>query len=515
MAIKNLGRVVGKSAYEIWLEQGNTGTEEEFFNSFVPKKGEDYFTEEELATIQDYNNLSNKPIDYLVGTEEAPIYINEFETGSYMISGVIKPHKETAISGNIELAFAQAIKTDTHVHVMCLNVIDNSINHYTAALDGGEFKDNSIDFNTVQYQTNTVVSEETNPSISLYDNTSVQFSKPVESIYIDIPSNIEYGYHAEVIFTNSENSVSVQVNDRDYEAVYFGEDMEDGIPMLQPGKTYHFEFTYDVSGLKCIINRKALLAAGESTRNKVTEINDDNFEEDYPTAGAVKTYVDNKIATDAEKIEDRGIFKVDLKTSYDVIHGTNTGTSISFNITDFTDISEKFTKILKYGLDKAIILLTLNYGLESISMIFTYASYVSSGSNGRTFYFDQNGLSEFEGQLPNRKHRLGIFYNFDSETVSNFNITNISDNKLLLKNNTTSYDVTSDYIPAHKKYVDDAVANIDLTPYATTEEVNEAITNIDLSKYYTKEEVDATIGDIDTILTQIVDSTLDAESKEY
>lgn len=39
MATKNLGRVVGKSAYEIWLEQGNTGTEEAFLNSLKGKDG--------------------------------------------------------------------------------------------------------------------------------------------------------------------------------------------------------------------------------------------------------------------------------------------------------------------------------------------------------------------------------------------------------------------------------------------------------------------------------------------
>lgn len=40
MAIKNLGRVVGKSAYEIWLEKGNTGTEEEFLQSLKGKDGD-------------------------------------------------------------------------------------------------------------------------------------------------------------------------------------------------------------------------------------------------------------------------------------------------------------------------------------------------------------------------------------------------------------------------------------------------------------------------------------------
>lgn len=33
MATKNLGRIVGLSAYEVWLEQGNIGTEEDFLNS--------------------------------------------------------------------------------------------------------------------------------------------------------------------------------------------------------------------------------------------------------------------------------------------------------------------------------------------------------------------------------------------------------------------------------------------------------------------------------------------------
>ena len=39
MAIKNLGRVTGLSAYEIWLQQGNTGTEEDFLNSLIGDTG--------------------------------------------------------------------------------------------------------------------------------------------------------------------------------------------------------------------------------------------------------------------------------------------------------------------------------------------------------------------------------------------------------------------------------------------------------------------------------------------
>ena len=40
MAIYNLGRIDGLSAYEVWLENGNEGTEEEFLASLKGKDGE-------------------------------------------------------------------------------------------------------------------------------------------------------------------------------------------------------------------------------------------------------------------------------------------------------------------------------------------------------------------------------------------------------------------------------------------------------------------------------------------
>ena len=40
MAIYNLGRIDGLSAYEVWLENGNEGTEEEFLASLKGEKGD-------------------------------------------------------------------------------------------------------------------------------------------------------------------------------------------------------------------------------------------------------------------------------------------------------------------------------------------------------------------------------------------------------------------------------------------------------------------------------------------
>lgn len=79
MAVKNLGRVTGLSAYEVWLEQGNEGPEEEFLASlrgedgtdgtngkdgYTPVKGTDYFTEE------DKQEMVNLVLDALPDSEE-------------------------------------------------------------------------------------------------------------------------------------------------------------------------------------------------------------------------------------------------------------------------------------------------------------------------------------------------------------------------------------------------------------------------------------------------------------
>jgi len=87
----------------------------------------------------------------------------------------------------------------------------------------------------------------------------------------------------------------------------------------------------------------------------------------------------------------------------------------------------------------------------------------------------------------------------------------------------------SDY--AKKEYVDEAINNVDvdLTNYYTKDEVDNALKNVevDLSNYYTKDELQDTLdekvelsfddklGDIDTILTEIVGSTLEVDNKEY
>lgn len=116
MATKNLGRVVGKSTYEIWLEQGNTGTEQEFLESL---KGEDgingadgknlLICDEEVYTGQGLTfNVKNGNIKitgttgFAGNTPLVKIKIKRELIGNYVISQENVNGNNTTITYNIQ-----------------------------------------------------------------------------------------------------------------------------------------------------------------------------------------------------------------------------------------------------------------------------------------------------------------------------------------------------------------------------------------------------------------------------
>ena len=72
MATKNLGRVSGLSAYEVWLNQGNEGTEQDYIDSLNGKDGEDGISP--TATVTATENGATITITDVNGTTTANIY---------------------------------------------------------------------------------------------------------------------------------------------------------------------------------------------------------------------------------------------------------------------------------------------------------------------------------------------------------------------------------------------------------------------------------------------------------
>lgn len=122
MAIKNLGRVKGengKSAYEIWLEQGNTGTEQDFLDSLKGEKGE---PGEGGGSV----DIGSVQFDLV----EQPVLIQTMST-----TLAVEEEQETAdISASVNLFNKEKVK-DNYIVVPTVSV--------DSALDGEEYPQNN------------------------------------------------------------------------------------------------------------------------------------------------------------------------------------------------------------------------------------------------------------------------------------------------------------------------------------------------------------------------------------
>lgn len=181
MAKQNLGRVVGLSAYEIWLQQGNEGSEQAYLDSLkgadgekgedghTPVKGEDYFTEEELNQIVD------------------------------------------------------------------------------------------------ECKPKIVVGDITEASIMMEDNVNVQLTEPLTQLFLEFPEEIEIGYRSEITFKMSETEMTFYPDlEYDGDIAWNGQYVSDGRPYISLGSTYHIVFTYDINGMKAVIN-------GDETLNTIKD----------------------------------------------------------------------------------------------------------------------------------------------------------------------------------------------------------------------------------------------------
>lgn len=365
MAIKNLGKVVGDSAYEVWLKQGNTGTEEDFIKSLSPVKGEDYFTPEEVEEIK-----------------------NE-----------CKPQ--------------------------------------------------------------IVVGDITEASIKMEDNVNVQLSEPMTQLFLEFPEEIEVGYHSEITFTMSETEMTFYPDlEYDGEIAWYGQYVSDGRPYNSLGSTYHIVFTYDVNGMKAVINADEAFNEAELTKNKVTEITEENREDDYPNVGAVKKYLQESIVNAETPIVDFSGQAINFQDSRTL--------SDDYTKTAFQPILDKVLAAMEAGK-------VYSFGVKTSSIdtcIFSYHNNGSYGASNFSVNFIGNTVLKSNGGLAQaRVPSIGMVYNSSNELLT---VSFGSSVRLLSSDNNYSYTVSNDYTPAHKKYVDSTIAakiaEIDIPEAKTIEE---------------------------------------------
>lgn len=71
------------------------------------------------SSTKDYNELSNKPITNILGTEDTPIYLRELQTGAYLINGVCKPFNgsDDSMVASSAVSFINQFETVTAIQI--------------------------------------------------------------------------------------------------------------------------------------------------------------------------------------------------------------------------------------------------------------------------------------------------------------------------------------------------------------------------------------------------------------
>lgn len=192
----------------------------------------------------DYDNLNNKPISYLTGTEDNIIYLKDLDTGNYIINGLYMPYENADISSTGNNTYIKAEKTDTDIYIVLDDVINNNKEHYRISIDGSSYEREVISYANIQNKLTISTSTRTSIYTTLNDNTSYQCSVEPTRIILKFPTEREVGFKCNLVFKTGE---TIPTFTCDYDIKWHGDSVTDNVFTINANKFYTIDFWQDVN----------------------------------------------------------------------------------------------------------------------------------------------------------------------------------------------------------------------------------------------------------------------------
>lgn len=209
------------------------------------KKFNDLLQAKLISTgTSDYNDLINRPIEYLTGTEELPVYFNELDTGKYILNGKSQPYEGADITIYANNFLIEVEKTDTEVNVSFDNASINSKEYYNVLIDGSAYNHSSILYGELKQKEKIITNSRTLVSATINDNQSYQISSDPSRITISFPNEREVGFRCWLVFKTDDSLPTFTCN---YDIKWHGDSVVDNIFTMNVNKSYTIEFWQDVN----------------------------------------------------------------------------------------------------------------------------------------------------------------------------------------------------------------------------------------------------------------------------
>lgn len=278
MARVNLGRVEGKSAYEVWIDEGNSGTEQDFLDSlkgengqdgYTPVKGTDYWTNADKAEIVQGSVAQ-------IETDIQPT-LTSIQNTADTANSTANTARSIAEGANQSLSYSNYSAMVTAFNNLANNVYKVGQNVMIITLNVPDLWVSSIESTSQSYTYTTDEAFTTALATNGYVQVGYYKLSALETQKVDLTdyvTNTDYATSNKGGVFKVQSNYGVDVNNgflRGLEKTYASYNIADNAMFVSKGT------------LENVITGKGL----ENVNNKVTSISNASTNTQYPSAKAV------------------------------------------------------------------------------------------------------------------------------------------------------------------------------------------------------------------------------------
>ena len=192
----------------------------------------------------DYDDLENKPITRIVSNDmENPYPLRDLQTGQYVLTGYFEPFKGASVPMIAMDVFTIVTRNENTSYIQMIFPFNNQI-QYVETTDSSYIMD-FISINELQRKMKVVKNTySTTVTIQLSDRNSFQYTKDLKKITVNIPTNIEAGYNAQIVFNSGSTATEFIINE---EIVWLGDDVSNSKFTPQANRYYTIDIWKDVN----------------------------------------------------------------------------------------------------------------------------------------------------------------------------------------------------------------------------------------------------------------------------
>lgn len=201
-------------------------------------------TYKEVGGASDYDDLTNKPITRIVSNDSSNLYpLRDLATGQYILTGYFTPYKGANVPMFAMDVFTIVTRNDSTTYIQMIFPFNNQI-QYVETTDTS-YVMNFISLNELEKKMNVVENTySTTVTIQLNDKNSFQYTKDMKKLTIKLPTNIEAGYNAQIVFNSGSEATEIVINE---EIAWVGDDVSNSEFTPQPNRYYTIDVWKDIN----------------------------------------------------------------------------------------------------------------------------------------------------------------------------------------------------------------------------------------------------------------------------